>query len=167
MAARHGTVLGQLSITLAVIIGVRPLAGKKARRPTRGRSWHGPASARRPSRLGTSKTHGVTRRAFARLTCSAPRDALASARGPWPCSLTTGPLCGLAESPLRFVCSVNLRHEVRRAVAGSRRANDNRSTIGPQSFGTSCARLTCRSPGTAALGVSIVNGRLAVPDKTP
>src|SRR6185369_10719731 len=44
---------------------------------------------------------------------------------------------------------------------------DNRSTIGPQSFGTSCARLTCRSPGTAALGVSIVNGCLAVPDKTP
>src|SRR6185369_12117502 len=37
----------------------------------------------------------------------------------------------------------------------------------PQSFGTSCARLTCRSPGTAALGVSTVNGRLAVPDKTP
>jgi hypothetical protein len=59
---------------------------------TRGRSWHGPASARRPSRLVKSKPHGVTRRAFARLKCGAPRAALTSARGPWPCSLTTDPL---------------------------------------------------------------------------
>jgi len=61
---------------------------------TRRRSWHGPASARRPSRLGKSKSHGVTRRAFARLTCSAPRAALASARGRWPCSLASDPLAG-------------------------------------------------------------------------
>jgi len=65
---------------------------RKGRRPTRRRSWHGPASARRPSRLGTSKPHGVTRRAFARLKCGAPRAALASARGPWPCSLASDPL---------------------------------------------------------------------------
>jgi len=41
-----------------------------------------------------SKPHGVTRRAFARLKCGAPRAALASARGPWPCSLAPRPLAG-------------------------------------------------------------------------
>src|SRR6185369_1517802 len=72
---------------------------------TRRRSWHGPASARRPSRLGTSKPLGVTRRAFARLTCSAPRAALASARGPWPCSLASDPL-GAPEKEAAFAASV-------------------------------------------------------------
>src|SRR6185369_6802128 len=73
--------------------------------PTRRRSWHGPASARRPSRLGTSKPLGVTRRAFARLTCSAPRAALASARGPWPCSLASDPLGRFAAGG-RTICRV-------------------------------------------------------------
>jgi hypothetical protein len=54
----------------------------------------GTARLRPAGRAGSleSKSHGVTRRAFARLTCGAPRAAPASARGPWPCSLASDPL---------------------------------------------------------------------------
>ena len=54
----------------------------------------GTARLRPAGRAGSleSKSHGVTRRAFARLKCGAPRAAVASARGPWPCSLASDPL---------------------------------------------------------------------------
>jgi hypothetical protein len=58
---------------------------------TTARSWHGPASVRRPSRLLYRQRGGVTpvadRVALPQLNRGNRRAALASARGPWPCSL--------------------------------------------------------------------------------
>jgi death-on-curing protein len=71
--------------------------GRDARfrgRLTRARSWHGPASARRPSRLVKARHHGGTRLSSRASNAGKPRAAPASARGPWPCSLTAGSLGG-------------------------------------------------------------------------
>jgi len=61
------------------------------RRPTRARSCHGPALARRPSRLVTTRIAAARRPQLAtrrhRLIRCGRRAASASARGPWPCSL--------------------------------------------------------------------------------
>jgi len=59
---------------------------------TRRRSWRGPASARRPSRLVQRNLHGVTPSASRTSHASSPRAALPWPRGPWPCSLTSDPL---------------------------------------------------------------------------
>ena len=65
-------------------------------RLTRRRSWRGPASVRRPSRLVRIKPDGAARPASRDSHACTPSAALASARGPWPRSLASDPLGGLA-----------------------------------------------------------------------
>ena len=59
---------------------------------TRGRTRRGPASARRPSRLVQRYLNGVTPLASRASNAGRRRAAAASARGPWPRGLTSGPL---------------------------------------------------------------------------
>jgi len=65
---------------------------------TRGRTRRGPASARRPSRLVRRYLSGVTPPASRASNAGKRRAATASARGPWPRGLTSGPL-GRHRSP--------------------------------------------------------------------
>jgi len=72
---------------------------------------------------------------------------------------------GRVTSSLRLLCQPSARGEIFRSALSRR--NQQQEHPCAAKLDTSCARLTNRSPGTAALGVCIVNGQLAVPDKTP
>jgi len=68
--------------------------GRDIRRLTRRRSWHGPAPARRPSRLVQRNLRGVTPPASRASHAGMRRAALPWPSGPWPRSLTSDPLGG-------------------------------------------------------------------------
>jgi hypothetical protein len=112
---------------------VRPKKQKRKRhelprrRPTRGRTRRDAGSrARRQSRLDPAETHGVTplatRSRRRHVSRGKRRAAQLAARLNASRGLTSRPLCGLAESRLRSVCSVNLRHEARSRGRRSRGA---------------------------------------------
>jgi len=61
---------------------------------TRRRSWRGPTSVRRPSRLCQRQRDGVTPPASRASHAGRRRAASASGRGPWPRSLAPSPLGG-------------------------------------------------------------------------
>src|SRR6185369_2782673 len=58
------------------------------------------------------------------------------------CSLTSDPLCGLAEAALRTVRTVRPRDEFKLSHPLSLPHNHNRSTRLPQKLGSLCAQLT-------------------------
>jgi hypothetical protein len=58
------------------------------------------------------------------------------------CSLTSDPLCGLAEAALRTVRTVRLRDDFKMSRSSSLPRNHNGSTRLPQKLGSLCAQLT-------------------------
>jgi hypothetical protein len=89
----------------------------KTRSPTSRRSWRGPASVRRPSRLVQRNLRGVTPPASRASHAGRRRAASASARRPWPRSLAPDPLGGRAE---QSIGSVGIVAAIGTAQDGSR-----------------------------------------------